>query len=486
MEMISYDRIQRHEPFDDDDATTLNSNNIENPSTCNDHGSKRCGQVTTATSESFHLRKRFSTSLIIAAFTSLVLLLSIVSVLTFLWHGNDTNQAWLDLVLANWVTRSVTLSALGLRIAISLQAAIATSMLASLVLEDTGLQFCSILEVSVMRFSNAGPLKLLWIYAKQANSPATTLLVTVLVLSTIATQLSSTLLLSDIGTITIFDSPSNSNLAYGFSTNLGGSPTLLFEPLLLSSSWKEPMTQYPAFGEYSLLAHTNNSIDDTGLMIRAMVPIAAQNTREALRSYEGPGFAYDARTVCVQPAISSIERCGDSLCGKVSPRSMVDNAVLNMNDTKFECAMPVPGKPPACSTANASYGSCPETTWTLCRLQSEHAGGLISVLDATNNASLQHQWFPFENSEEPAYDSGIWAATDGNTRWPVVLGNAYLIYNATSDVFFGTNSSNSSAVTYVGPWTDIRKSSNSSNGVLRATLCYDALYVSPYLESTPG
>lgn len=152
-----------------------------------------------------------------------------------------------------------------------------------------------------------------------------------------------------------------------------------------------------------------------------------------MRGYKGPAFAFDARVVCVQPNFISMDSCQPDdeteanemkICGKVVPRHSVENAILNSNGTEFECKLPISMFPSCWKPQVRSLPECSRKfQWTVCILPSA-AGGLIPALDPTNNASLRHTWFQ---------DQEIWLAGNGKITWPVDLGSAYLILNATND-----------------------------------------------------
>jgi len=240
-----------------------------------------------------------------------VWLVGTIGFLAFLWYGDESNPTWQKIALANWVTRSVTLAAIVLRASISLQAGVATSMLAAIILETAGVKLRDLPELSMMRFTNTGPFGLLWTYGKQKKYGGLAFLLIMLVFSTLAAQLSSTLLLSDVVIKPILGRAVESQTAYGFGILDERDPftDFLNDAILSSSYWEQKTTHYPAFGEYSITPTTQrDGVDDTGTVIRAMIPITEQTGREKLKKYEGPGFLFDARTVCVKPRILSLRR----------------------------------------------------------------------------------------------------------------------------------------------------------------------------------
>src|ERR1700722_17197507 len=66
---------------------------------------------------------------------SLVCILGSLAFLYFLWLGDATNGMWQRLVLAGWVTRSITIASLVIRVLIAAQAAFCTSLIAALLLQ---------------------------------------------------------------------------------------------------------------------------------------------------------------------------------------------------------------------------------------------------------------------------------------------------------------------------------------------------------------
>ena len=76
-----------------------------------------------------------STTLQILSITSLVIL-GVTGFLTFLWFGHHTNKTWDEIMIRNWATRAMSVSALLVRTAVDFQASIASAILVSLLLES--------------------------------------------------------------------------------------------------------------------------------------------------------------------------------------------------------------------------------------------------------------------------------------------------------------------------------------------------------------
>lgn len=78
--------------------------------------------------------------------------------------------------------------------------------------------------------------------------------------------------------------------------------------------WNVGVRQYPAFAEYTepMVADGSSGISDTGLTMRAFLPIDGQGNRSSIHVYKGPATVIDARVVCVRPNITNL---GSRLAG---------------------------------------------------------------------------------------------------------------------------------------------------------------------------
>lgn len=478
-----YTPSNTHEdPRIEDDESTRNEV-LQGPPKFRESKSKESPRSgTNRNAETFRFQRRLNAFLINFATMSAVFLLGAIAFLTFLWYSGESNLFWRRIVRVGWITRSVTLSAVILRITVSIQAGIATSMMAALAIEKTGIQFFDILELSVIRFSNSGPYQLFWLCAKRPNSIVLLLLLGLLSTSTLVIQFASTALLSDVKLLSIKGSATEISVSYGFeAVGLSTEPSFQeYANVFESHPWTTPILEHHSFGEYAVPVDRIGDVDDTGTIIRAIIPIMEKDEREHLLNYHGPASVFDSRVVCVQPNFLTMELCNwdnisaaGRLCGKVAPRRTFRDAAINTNGSSYSCF-------PAGADGCQATGDCFDRRFTLCSLTSPASGGLISALDPTNNGSLTQGWYPsntggVESSSE--YESGVWAATNGNQTWWVTPGNAYLIFNATSINLMWNESSNP---TYNGPWATFRVPSsldaNSNPETVHVSLCYDALY----------
>ena len=104
----------------------------------------------------FSLYDRFgwlATTILISTTT---LILSALGFLWFLWEADHNNKTWHRIAAKSWMTRTVALTSLVLRTSMSMQASVATSMLAGLALENTQILLLHFASVSTMRNTNAG------------------------------------------------------------------------------------------------------------------------------------------------------------------------------------------------------------------------------------------------------------------------------------------------------------------------------------------
>jgi hypothetical protein len=135
---------------------------------------------------------------------SIIALLASAGFISFLWCASDSNYIWRLLASNEGMTKAVAISAMVFRTSIALQAGVATSMLAGLAIERREILLPRLATVSMMRSSNSGPMVLAWILRPHLGKicgirgllvPGLT---TLLALTTLSSQFTSTVLLSDI------------------------------------------------------------------------------------------------------------------------------------------------------------------------------------------------------------------------------------------------------------------------------------------------
>jgi hypothetical protein len=246
-----------------------------------------------------------SASIYILSATS-VIVIGVCGFLNFLWIADYTNATWNNIMIQNWATRAVSISSLILRTAVDFQAAIASAMLAALLLESrAGVLLSHLADLSPMRAGAVGPWSLAefvsketWRSANAYNRNYTWLLITCgLLVTTTILQFSSTLLLSDIK-----PGPLGSHVAMS-DIRSGLSYQNVTRRITRDTAWTSNPHFYPTFGEYSEPAPTSDSISDTGFLLRSFLPYETTEDRQNLRSYSGPTMILDARVSCQAPEI---------------------------------------------------------------------------------------------------------------------------------------------------------------------------------------
>ena len=234
--------------------------------------------------------------------------------LIFLWHGarqigmhKDPGRVWTSIVFSNWATRSITICAALIRSAITAQAALVTSMVASILLESAGVKLEDLPMLSVLRAIKVSPVNLLMPTILKGGprrriGVLCTAAIGISSVLTIASQLTSTILLSDFNTIPIPAPQANEDLVIGGFV-IGGDSNNYGYGSAPANWWR--------FAEYNgsprnVTEVGGTTFTDTGRVFRAAIPSSDQVFRENLRHYAGPANSWDARVVCLNPKLSHV------------------------------------------------------------------------------------------------------------------------------------------------------------------------------------
>lgn len=214
-----------------------------------------------------------------------------------------------SVLLADWLARTITLASLVIRTILALQAALATAMIASLALERLEVPLAEVPQMLLMRMGNSPPYQFMYSMVNQGLPKASSLfflfLATPLALCFVASQFMSTFLLSDLKPGLISSHNSTAPVYFGFSNNQFQEhfgPEVGHGVSYLTSS----PSSYPSFAEYSSSGISSDSIDDTGMSIRAVLPFMNTDMRKSLRSYEGFTQVFNARALCGRPIIEDV------------------------------------------------------------------------------------------------------------------------------------------------------------------------------------
>ncbi|KAH6963363.1 hypothetical protein DER45DRAFT_640902 [Fusarium avenaceum] len=247
-------------------------------------------------------RVRIATWVVVGA--SILVLAASLAFLSWLWFVDRENESWRYLVLTGRATQSITLMGVLIRWAIGSLAAITTSMATSIAVERDGILKAALAEVSIARFTNSGP------YSFKRLLPGTTLrgwirvCMIILFFLVAASQLSSTLLVADLQLFQLNSFPQHMGYGYTTWTHPSGQLVRVGPLFWKDDEWSRAPVQAPIFAEYLEPGQLEDNIDDTGLTLRAFLPIDSQSKRERIHSFTGMARIIDSRVICVQPRFS--------------------------------------------------------------------------------------------------------------------------------------------------------------------------------------
>ncbi|KAL8804267.1 MAG: hypothetical protein Q9200_005888 [Gallowayella weberi] len=259
----------------------------------------------------FTLSDRFGWWTITVLSLTIPLILGAIGFLWFLWMADYKNKTWHAIAIRDWIIRAVTLSSVAVRTSLSLQTAIGTSILAGLALENTQILMLHLATVSMMRNANAGPYMLLWlIYKAFLKDPQrwrrclTLVLLILLAFISLLAEFTSTALLSDMKQTPIPGSPSTRMTTTNFVYNTNGTVPYLSR----GTVWTKKPPFFPTFLEYHEDAENLSSdTADTGLTLRAFLPMESQQQRSMLRDFAGDAIVVDSRVRCVRPQLGMLK-----------------------------------------------------------------------------------------------------------------------------------------------------------------------------------
>ncbi|KAK1673403.1 hypothetical protein BDP55DRAFT_730537 [Colletotrichum godetiae] len=236
------------------------------------------------------------------------LVLAILGFLLFLWTGEGSQDGrkaaalWRWIMLNQHITQAITLSTVLLRITVTAQASIYTSLLAGVVLEKHGVPLFRVAEMCIIRCTNDGPFQLTWLLLPSARKAyMQTGLAILLLLTTLVVQFSSTILVSDLGT----DNLVGNAKARKLNVHMSGEVISLNRQM---NNWISRPTAYVPFGELPSEANTmtdsQSSYSDTGIVRRTFLPLSTSQM-STLRQYNGGAYGLESRFVCLRPSVSA-------------------------------------------------------------------------------------------------------------------------------------------------------------------------------------
>ncbi|KAJ9606152.1 hypothetical protein H2200_009113 [Cladophialophora chaetospira] len=400
---------------------------------------------------------------LVLAVLSIVFIIAALGFVGWLWFGNRSSTTWRRIMLDDFSKQAVTISAIVLRTALGILAGIATAMVASIALERRGVPFQDVAQVSIARFSNSGP-DAFWmsiLFRKTFIELPLRILLLLLLLTTLASQFTSTILLSDLGPGTVISPSITSTNTSGFSyanEEWDGNSEQVQNPnspfFASPNYWTTDPTVFPAFAEYSEAGYSSDKTVDTGLTLRAFLPFGDASARQQVRDFQGMAPVFDTRVVCTRPQFTSLKADYMSrswLRGNISAEASLPGLAATQPVVEFECPL----------VDNLTYlnGSArdPGNYWTICPMNAS-VGGLLPVLDPSNNSSLKLSFSlnAAGGAQAKVFTSeGQWSVADGG--WAVDIGRAYLIHNATTDggIPASNATTNWTSIPAEAPWANV-------------------------------
>jgi hypothetical protein len=96
---------------------------------------------------------------------------------------------------------------------------------------------------------------------------------------------------------------------------------------------------FPTFAEWSNHSIINaiDGVDDTGPIVRALLPFALASTRQQLQNYSGPATVIHPRVICMRPNIVNLafsDSNNGTISGRIQPPSEVFDVQFDSNRTQ--------------------------------------------------------------------------------------------------------------------------------------------------------
>jgi hypothetical protein len=275
--------------------------------------------------------QRMGTHTVVILTATLVLKITVFSFLAFLWTASHDNNFWRVIVVRGWASSAVTVSSLLLRTAVDFQSGVAVAMLAAIILEtDVCLLMPDAAQVSKLRAGRSMPLDLVLTVMRAMMSEngrymlgcvRVSVVVLLLVATTILLQFTSTMLVSDLSLGVLSGMPVRAAFNFDFVYKPDDTRGLWSYPLQprAASTWSMNPSAFPSFAEFSEAIDVPEHVDDTGRLLRALLPFQDAQSRETLVSYSGKALVLDARVSCQRPQLQGLNFGGAyMLTGKSS------------------------------------------------------------------------------------------------------------------------------------------------------------------------
>ncbi|KAI4187076.1 MAG: hypothetical protein L6R41_003060 [Letrouitia leprolyta] len=409
-----------------------------------------------------------------------------IAFLAFLWFTDYKNASWHNIILHDWLIKSVTIISEVLKASINLQAGICAGMLAAVALEKGEVRFGNLPSITTARSGLGGGkiFSLTWTQLSTLRfgklwslSIATLVLLQSIVF--VISQIITIILTSDIALQSVRGSSYPSNIAFGFeykTPNNTNIPSTSF--INRQSTWSRKSDVYPAFAEYSEPPFEQEGVQDTGLTLRAFLPYSAVQIRQNTYSYSGRTTVLDSRVTCQRPTLvnATVQTEEGIIYFRGRVRASMDTPRLGNVTLQY-----IPGQnfqyvwnqsiPFSCAArvlnGNMDSQKNAANQWRSSLCQLPEGGGDVSMI----SGGLISEFKP--NLTLPGFDE-----SDRRFQYSSTYGTAYLLLNVTAG-----DSEEWAAVTEAGPtrppyfsktneWMDLIYSKG--HLILSSTLCYAA------------
>jgi len=261
--------------------------------------------------------QRIGTHSVMVLAATTTLMLAVFSFLTFLWSASQENNFWCWIIVKGFAGGAVTVSSVVLRTAVDLQAGIAVAMLAAILLEADHVLLVDTAHVSRLRAGRAMPLDIMMpslraMQLGQRKGLCSYVQITgilLLLATTVLLQLTSTILVSDLSLGTLPSMPSREDIMFDLAYRRhydAETDHVSWESPYLSratSTWLWNPPAFPTFAEFSEPIKVPEHVDDTGHLLRALLPFQDPHSRETISGYSGDALVFDARVSCQRPQL---------------------------------------------------------------------------------------------------------------------------------------------------------------------------------------
>ncbi|KAH7071613.1 hypothetical protein FB567DRAFT_554273 [Paraphoma chrysanthemicola] len=290
-----------------------------------------------------------------------VTLVIVVAFLAMLWqYGNNPDERSRiahAIAIHTFTAQSTTLSVMIIRLVVAIQSGVCTSLAAALLLEKYGVLLPDVLHLAAIKSLNGGPSTLLLQFGHQLrfylrSLPAIT--ITLLFLTATASQLASTILLSD------FDDTTTRNKRVDLPVSYGVEPKATwkaFARMINIDYWGSRPAVYIPFGEIQEAPRVATNAHDSGVTYQGMVPFTdkilanfdSKATVKNVREYTGLTAVFGSRVTCIAPDLEASVVTPDGwfeyISGQASFSENGDQLVSCFGrpekcDIIFNCTMP--------------------------------------------------------------------------------------------------------------------------------------------------